>query len=191
MIECGCGLSLGARECGKYAQYKVHKGKRQKQSKKYKLCVQVADSLANMSRIRWTFTIKVMTIGWRFVYSDQQILTGRVHTLHTCPPGGSSAAPVSPRAILQAREPELRPPSSPALGFLGEINSTSSTSSLSVSSFVLAPLKACCLCEASPVGRWLTSKPRSNALQRVETYGGVEAVDSVPQPGLLNSGSPG
>lgn len=63
----------------------------------------------------------------------------------TCVDVSVSAPLVSPRAILHAREPELRPPSSPGFGFLGEINSTSSTSNLRVSSFFLSGLKACCL----------------------------------------------
>lgn len=79
-------------------------------------------------------------------------------THYTCLAEGSTVAPASPRAILQAREPELRPPSSPGLGFLGEINSTSSTSNLSVWSFFLPGLKACCLYGASQVGRWVTLK---------------------------------
>lgn len=52
---------------------------------------------------------------------------------------------VSPRANRQARDPELRPPSSPGFGFLGEMNSTSSTSNLAVSCFFLSGLKDCCL----------------------------------------------
>lgn len=51
---------------------------------------------------------------------------------------------VSPRAILHAKEPEFRPPSSPDFGFFGEMNSTSSTSSLSVSSLFLSGLRDCC-----------------------------------------------
>ncbi|KAG7250472.1 hypothetical protein CRUP_005587, partial [Coryphaenoides rupestris] len=54
-------------------------------------------------------------------------------------------APDSPLAILQASEPELRPPNSPGSGFLGEMNSTSSTSSRFSSSFFLSGLTPCCL----------------------------------------------
>lgn len=63
----------------------------------------------------------------------------------TCVEVHVSATLVSPRANLQARDPELRPPSSPGFGFLGEMNSTSSTSNLSVSCFFLSGLKDCCL----------------------------------------------
>lgn len=73
----------------------------------------------------------------------------------TCVPG--SGALVSPLAILQAREPELRPPSSPGFGFLGEINSTSSTSSLSVSSFFLSGVRVCCLFNIRAEGTRQTS----------------------------------
>lgn len=99
---------------------------------------------------------------------------------------------VSPRAILQAREPESRPPSSPGFGFLGEINSTSSTSSLSVSSFFLSGLRDCCL--FSIRAKWGTlDSPRTLSLtytgfKRVKIYRGIEPIDGVQQPGLLNSG---
>lgn len=58
-----------------------------------------------------------------------------------------AGAPVSPRATLQAREPDVRPASAPGSGVLGEMNSTSSTSSLSSSSFLLSGLRDCCFCE--------------------------------------------
>lgn len=76
----------------------------------------------------------------------------------TCVEVPVSAPLVSPRAILQARDPELRPPSSPGFGFLGEINSTSSTSSLSVSSFFRSGLRDCCLFSIRADGRWFTSE---------------------------------
>lgn len=76
--------------------------------------------------------------------SAQTDATGHILLYGTSVEVSSLLALVSPRAVLQAREPELRPPSSPALGFFGEMNSTNSTSSLSVSSFFLSGLRNCC-----------------------------------------------
>lgn len=41
--------------------------------------------------------------------------------------GARTSKPASPRATLQANDPDTLPPSSPGWGVLGDINSTSST----------------------------------------------------------------
>lgn len=58
----------------------------------------------------------------------------------------NTSRPISPRATLQATDPDIRPPSSPGLGVLGDINSTSSTIILWRSSFLLFSDKDICLC---------------------------------------------
>lgn len=64
----------------------------------------------------------------------------------TCSIVPESAPPVSPLACLQPRDPEVRPPSSPCFGTLGEMNSTSSTSNRCANSNFLSTPRGCCLC---------------------------------------------
>lgn len=60
----------------------------------------------------------------------------------------NTSRPISPRATLQATDPDILPPSSPGLGVFGDINSTSSTIILWRSSFLLFSDKDICLCNS-------------------------------------------
>lgn len=106
-----------------------------------------------------------------------------------------SLIPVSPRAALQARDPETRPPNSPDAGVLGEINSTSSTSSLCNSCFFLSSPRDCCLYRYGVV----QSDSQINFFEAMmkgavlwmrtwkwETYRSIECVNRMKQPRLLN-----
>lgn len=97
----------------------------------------------------------------------------------------STSRPISPRATLQATDPDILPPSSPGLGVLGDINSTSSTIILWRSSFLLFSDTDVCLCNSHFLKKswrlWECSGPslRKNILKTFVFYGNLERSNQV------------
>lgn len=93
---------------------------------------------------------KLTERSWRMHFSvskDHTIGSSQVKRLW-CYNELNTSRPISPRATLQATDPDILPPSSPGLGVLGDINSTSSTIILWRSSFLLFSDKDICLCNS-------------------------------------------